>query len=409
MPQSPEPAARLPIAPLLALATGGFLTILTEALPAGLLPQISPGLGVSEALAGQLVTVYALGSLLAAIPLTAMTRGRRRRPLLLAAIAGFMVANFATAMSASYVVTLAARFIAGVAAGLLWSLTAGYAARLVAPGLRGRAIAVAMVGTPLALSVGIPAGTFLGNLVGWRGVFGLMSGLALALLFWVRLGVPDFAGQAAEGRATLAAVVRLPGVRSVLAVVLGFVLAHNILYTYIAPLLAAHGITRQVDLALLVFGVAALGGIWLTGLLIDRALRPLVLASTAAFSLAVLPFGIATTGDVTILGALALWGVAFGGAATLFQTALAGAAGEAADVAQSMLVTAWNLAIFGGGLIGGVLLHAIGPLAFTPTLLLLLAATFLIAIGARAHGFPSAGTGTTIIASRQERSTASGD
>lgn len=379
---------RLPLAPLLALALGGFVTILTEALPAGLLPQMSAGLGVSEALVGQLVTAYALGSLLAAIPLTLATQGVNRRPLLLAAIAGFALANTVTALSSSFALTLVARFLAGIAAGLLWALVAGYAARMAAPEQKGRAIAVAMVGTPLALSIGIPAGTFLGQFMGWRAVFGLMTLLSIGLVAWVRLGVPDFAGQAAGRRARPSAVVALPGIRPVLLVVLGFVLAHNVLYTFIAPVLAPFGMQGEVGLALLVFGVAALGGIWLTGVLIDRALRALVLASTLAFAVSVLPFAFPGTPPLVIHAALALWGLAFGGAATLFQTALAQAAGEAADVAQSMLVTAWNLAIAGGGLLGGLLLSGFGPAAFPPVLLALLGLTFLVALRARRHGFP---------------------
>ncbi|VFR85302.1 Major facilitator family transporter [plant metagenome] len=75
---------RLPLASLLALAMAAFITILTEALPAGLLPQMAHGLAVSEAWVGQTVTIYAVGSLVAAIPLTAATQGVRRRPLLLA-------------------------------------------------------------------------------------------------------------------------------------------------------------------------------------------------------------------------------------------------------------------------------------------------------------------------------------
>ena len=96
----------------------GFVAILTETLPAGLLPQISAGLGVSDALAGQLVTAYAAGSLTAAIPLTAATQGWRRRPVLLLAIDGFLAFNTVTAVSSSYALTLAARFLAGVSAGL---------------------------------------------------------------------------------------------------------------------------------------------------------------------------------------------------------------------------------------------------------------------------------------------------
>ncbi|MCZ5435753.1 MFS transporter, partial [Escherichia coli] len=87
---------------MLALATAGFITILTEAMPAGLLPQMGTGLGVSEALVGQLVTLYALGSLLAAIPLTIATRGWRRRPLLMIAIGGFALVNSVTAFSSDY-------------------------------------------------------------------------------------------------------------------------------------------------------------------------------------------------------------------------------------------------------------------------------------------------------------------
>lgn len=141
---------RLPWAGLLALAMTGFICILTETVPAGLLLQIGDGLGVSEALAGQLVTLYALGSLLAAIPLTAATRGWRRRPLLLLCIIGFLVFNTVTAFSSNYILTLAARFLAGICAGVLWGMIAGYARRMVPESLKGRAMAVAMVGTPLA-------------------------------------------------------------------------------------------------------------------------------------------------------------------------------------------------------------------------------------------------------------------
>ncbi len=133
---------RLPIAALLALALAGFITIVTEALPAGLLPQISAGMNISGALAGQFVTLYAVGSLVAAIPLITATQGMRRRPLLLLALAGFVVANTVTAFSVNYVITMAARFLAGVSAGLVWALLAGYAARMVPDEKKGRAIAI---------------------------------------------------------------------------------------------------------------------------------------------------------------------------------------------------------------------------------------------------------------------------
>lgn len=387
----PRPAPttdRLPLFALLALAMAGFITILTKALPAGLLPQIGAGLAVSEALAGQMVTIYAAGSLVAAIPLTAATQGLRRRPVLLAAIAGFAIANSVTALSGSYGLTMVARFCGGVSAGLLWALLAGYAARMVPEAQKGRAIAVAMVGTPLALSLGIPAGAFLGTIIGWRARFGLMSGLTLVLILWVLAKLPDFPGQAGGRRQGLGAVFVLPGVRPVLFVTLAFVLAHNILYTYIAPFLAEARMADRTDLVLLVFGVTSLAGIRIVGVLIDRRLRVLTLASTALFGAAALALGIEGHSPAVVYGAVAIWGLAFGGAATLFQTALSKAAGDATDVAQSMLVTAWNTAIAGGGIVGGLILERTGVAGFAPVLLFLLVPAFLVVLRAGRHDFP---------------------
>ena len=327
---------------------------------------------MSPALVGQLVTLYALGSLLAAIPLTLLTRGWRRRPLLLLAIGGFALVNSVTALSSHYGLTLVARFFAGVFAGLLWALLAGYASRMVAPHLQGRAIAVAMLGAPLALSLGVPAGTLLGNVVGWRLSFAIMTGLTLILLVWARWQLPDFAGQPAEKRMGLRQVLTLPGIRPVLWVTFTYVLAHNILYTYIAPLLVPAGIAVEIDRVLLVFGLAALLSIWLAGVLIDRWLRVLLLISCALFGLIALVLAFWISVPAIVYFAVASWGLAFGGLPALLQTALAKSAGESADAAQSMLVTVWNLGIAGGGLAGGVLLQAWGVTAFPWAVILLM-------------------------------------
>ncbi|NBF09957.1 MFS transporter [Pseudomonas sp. Fl4BN1] len=380
---------RLPVGGLLALATAGFITLLTEALPAGLLPQMSTSLAVSPSLIGQLVTLYALGSLLAAIPLVILTQSWRRRPLLLIAIGGFAIVNSITALSTDYSLTLVARFCAGVFAGLLWALLAGYASRMVAPHLQGRAIALAMLGAPVALSVGIPAGTLLGNLVGWRMSFAIMTLLTLGLIGWVLWQVPDFPGLRAQKRLPLRRVLTLPGIRPVLFVTFAYVLGHNILYTYIAPFLEPVGLTGQIERVLLVFGLAALLSIWVVGLLIDRWLRELVLISCLLFIASTVLLGLFSHSAAAIYSATAIWGLSFGGMATLLQTALAKAAGEHADTAQSMLVTLWNLAIAGGGLGGALLLQGPGVVTFPWVIGALLLMTLLVAVNARHQGFPA--------------------
>ncbi|KPX15070.1 Major facilitator family transporter [Pseudomonas syringae pv. delphinii] len=382
-----EQGEKLPLGALLALAMTGFICIVTETLPAGLLPEIGTGLGVSASFAGQMVTVYALGSLLAAIPLTIATQSWRRRTVLLLTIIGFLVFNSVTALSSDYWLTLVARFFAGVSAGLAWSLVAGYARRMVVPRLQGRALAIAMVGTPIALSLGVPLGTWLGGFMGWRMAFGLMSAMTLLLIVWVLVKVPDYPGQSSSQRMALRQVFFTPGVRSVLGVVFTWMLAHNILYTYVAPFVSGAGLASDVDLVLLTFGIAALAGIWVTGRLVDRHLRKTVLASLATFAAVSVFLGVFSGSAPAVYVGVFIWGLTFGGAATLLQTALADSAGEGADVALSMNVVVWNSAIAGGGLLGGVLLGHWGVGVFPWVLLVLSVLSLVIALRAPVHGF----------------------
>ncbi|MDX3234373.1 MFS transporter [Streptomyces sp. ME03-5709C] len=140
---------------------------------------------------------------------------------------------------------------------------------------------------------------------------------------------------------------------------------------------------------LLDFGVLSLVGIWLTGVFIDRHHRGLVICSTAFFALAALVLGVLSGSTPTVYLAAAVRGVAFGGAATLFQSATMSAAGRAADVAQSMLVTMWNIGIAGGGVIGGALLAGLGARSLTWAVLALLVPSAVVVVRAKGHAFPS--------------------
>ncbi len=381
---------KLPIWGLLALAMTGFIAILTETMPAGLLPQVGAGLHVSAALTGQLVSLYALGSLVSALPVTAALQGWRRRPRLLLAVVGFLVFNTITALSSSYPLTLVARFLAGIAAGLGWVIIPGYARLMVSDQQRGRGMAVAMVGTPLALALGVPAGTFLGKLVNWRTTFLALSGLALVLVVWILWKVPDFPSQSERQRLSVRQVFVTPGIRPILAVIFFWMVGHKVLYTYIAPFIAQAGLGSSVDVVLLTFGVSALAGIWIIGLLVDRWLRPLVLLSLAGFLMASFAFGIAGDSPFAIYAAVVLWGLTFGGAATLLQTALANAAGSGIDLAQALNTTVWNLAIASGGVAGGVLLSSTGAGSFAWVVLSLASFALLLGWQAKTHAFPSA-------------------
>ncbi|MGX1849648.1 MFS transporter [Streptomyces sp. NPDC055299] len=379
---------KFPLPALLALATAVFITSLTETLPAGVLPAMSSSLGVSESAMGQSVTIYAVGTFLTAIPLAAATAKWQRKRLLLTSMVVFVVANTVTALSPDYTLTLVARFVAGVAAGLAWATLSGYARRMVAVHLQGKAMAIAMAGIPVALSLGVPAGTFVGRVLGWGAAFLAMSVLAVIVIAWIMATVPDYPGQQ-ERRSPILRALAVPGVSPVLFVTLVFVLAHTILYAYVATFLADLGMGGSTDLVLLVFGVASLVSIWFVGAQVHRRLRLMMVACTLL--VAVAAAALATLSDVTALVyvAAALWGLGWGGVPTLLQTAVGDAGGDRADAAQVMLVTLWNVAMAGGGIVGGVLLDRLGPPSLPWSILLLMAPVLIVVIAARGHGFPA--------------------
>lgn len=386
---SPAKGTALPWSGLLALSTAAFTAVLTELLPAGLLPRMAPALGVSEARVGFLVTGYAVASFLAAIPVTAALRGLPRRPVLVATLLGFACANAVVALSSSYTVTFGARLLAGVMGGTMWAMLAGYAARMVPVERRGRAIAIVLAGITLALSLGVPAGTALAGAVGWRTAFGMLSGLSVLVVVWIRLRVPRFPGELPGARVPLRGVAVLPGIPAVLSVTLFLLLGHQVMYTYVAPF-AAHSGYGRTDVVLLVFGVATVVGIWATGVLVDRWARATLVGAMTLFVAVMCVLGLYGDSPVALLGSAAVWGVAFGGAPTLIQTALVNASGpEHADVATSLQTTVYNAGIAGGSFTGGLALSGLGAGALPWTALPLVAGAFAVVVLGHRHAFPA--------------------
>jgi predicted MFS family arabinose efflux permease len=316
--------------------------------------------------------------------------GWPRRRLIVMALSGYVVTSLVVAASPAFALTLGARFVAGIFAGVLWGTIAGYAARLVPEGQRGRALTIALAGTPIALAVGTPAGTLMASVVGWRLTFVAMAVFAAAVIIWVFAVLPLAPGQEKGQRSSLGRVFTLPGPIPVLVTAMLCVTAHNIFYTYIASFLAPVGLGDQVSAVLLVFGVASLASLWITGALIDRHLRVLMILSCALFAVAMLALALLAGNAVAVYAAAAAWGLAFGGAACLLQTAMMSAAGDAVDAAQSVMVTGWNVGIAAGGILGGALLGSLGAPSLSWVTLALVVAALVIVVLGRRHAFPRA-------------------
>jgi predicted MFS family arabinose efflux permease len=392
-PNTPAPpaagAARLPLCGLLALSTAAFTDVMTDLLPAGVLPQMGGALHVSEERVGLLVSAFAVASALAAIPVTTALRGLRRRPVLIGVLTGFALFDAVTAFSSSYPLTFAARLLAGVMGGTLWSMLAGYAARMVPADRRGRAIAIVLAGITVALSLGLPAGAALATAFGWRASFALLAALAMLLVAWVSWKVPSFPGEAGAGRIPIRRIALLPGVLTVLLVTLLLLTGHQAIYTYITPLAARLGF-GHASLVLFVFGAATVAGIWIVGILIDRHLRAALLGAATLVATAMLALGLYGRIHAVLLTGVALWGAAFGGAPALLQTALVDASSPVnADVATSMQTTVYNLGIAAGSLAGGLILESAGAGVLPWAAFFLAAAALVTVIAARRHAFPA--------------------
>lgn len=371
---------KLPVIALLALTVSGFIAILTEVLPAGLLPQISDSIGVSESYVGQFITMYALGSVLAAIPIISLTRNWNRKPLLLIAILGFFVFNLATFLLDSYSLLLVVRFFAGVSAGIIWGLLTGYTVRMVSSEMTGKALAIVGVGQPIALSLGVPLATWFGRIIGWNSIFLIISVLSLILLFWVIAFVPDFSIEKKTKSAPFKKILSNKGIRKILLITLFWILAHSLLYTYIVPFLKVSNLADHIDWMFFLFGTFSIIGIWLTSYFVDKYLKKLININLILFGLSGVLMLLGSISSVFACLGIALWGYSFGGAPILLQKDLADLSKENVDIAQAIFVTAFNIAVASGGLVGGVLLEYYGiPFLLLALILLALLSLLLIA------------------------------
>jgi len=358
-----------------------------ETMPAGLLPVIAAGLNTSEGSVGLLVSAYALGTVIITIPAISLTRRMRRKPLLLTALAGLILANSITAVSTDVGVALLSRFVAGSFSGVLWGMLAAYGLKISPPRRGGLALAIVSTGAPIGFALGTPLGSWLGTTFDWRWAFAGLTIVALVAGTLLVLVAPNAPGQTGRTRLPVLRVLRLPGIVVILAVIFAWMLAHNTIYTYISPYLRTTGSSLTVDVQLLVFGIASIVGIILTGALLDRFPRALLHGSLILFVAAAVILLVFHTSTPAIIGATIVWGATFGGASAQLQSFLTRAGGDESDVANSFLPVAFNVAIFVAGILGAGLLTVLDGLVLPVVMIVFGAAALLLTFYGRRSAF----------------------
>ncbi|WP_320775268.1 MFS transporter [Streptomyces sp. CRN 30] len=352
---------------VLAVTLGIFSLMTSELLPVGLLTPVGAALDVSEGTAGLMVTVPGLVAAVSA-PVVTVATGHLDRRVVLVILIGLMgLANLASAFATGFAVVLAARFLIGVSVGGFWSVAGGIALRLVPAEHVPRATAVIFGGVETASVLGVPTGTVIGDLSGWRTAFatvGVLGLIALACMLFLMPKVP------AERTVSFAELPRVlkgdAGVRAGIAITFLVITGHFLAYTFVRPILQDDGIgDHMIGALLLTFGIAGITGNFIAGALVAERLRQTVMGIAVVLTVAMTLLALVDTDAVTAGAVLILWGLGYGAVPVTFQTWILDAAPEATEAASSLYVSTFNLSIALGALFGG---FAVDGLAVTSVL-----------------------------------------
>lgn len=258
---------------VISLAMGVFGLLTAEYLPASLLTPMAADLGVTEALAGQAVTVTAVVALFAGLIVPRLTHNYDRRNVLLVFTVLMIASNLLVALSSSLTVLLVMRILLGIALGGFWSMAAAVAMRLVPAKRVPRALSIIFSGIAVGTVVSVPLGSYLGGLYGWRSAFLAATAVGVLTLLFQLFTLPGMASRKMMTTASVMDLLRRPGIAIGMT---GCVIAHTgqyALFTYIRPALEniAQLDMDRLSLILLGFGVANFIGTLLTGWLIRLA------------------------------------------------------------------------------------------------------------------------------------------
>ena len=329
------------------------------------------------------------------MPLTALTMRMPRHRLIAGTVAVFAVSQFAAALAPNFEVLALSRLLCALVHGVFWSIVAPVAARLAPPGQAGRATALVFLGNSLALVLGLPLGTVVGQAFGWRiaiAAFAVAGAVSLAGLLAVLPHLPalphDLAAGTAQRLRTAVAAVRNRAVAVICAITLVLVIGHFSAYTYIAPLVRRGGLEGgELSALLLGYGAAGAVGVVLAGQVVDRRPRVAVVAMVGACALALAALALPPATAPTVIAVL-VWGAGFTAVPICLQAAVLRVAPRAADAGSAAYVVAFQIGIGGGALVGERLFQA-GHLDVLPALGAVLAAASAAIVLAARRTFPA--------------------
>ncbi|MFV2176431.1 Cmx/CmrA family chloramphenicol efflux MFS transporter [Actinomadura sp. LOL_016] len=373
---------------LYVLALAVFAQGTSEFMLAGLIPDLARDMGVSVPAAGALTSAFAIGMVIGAPLMPALSARLPRRRALLVFLVVFLLVHVVAALTTSYGVLLGTRIVGALANAGFLAVALAAAADMVAPDAKARASSVLIGGVTVACVVGVPAGALLGQVWGWRSAFWGVALVSVPAIVAIARSVPATSPSDAASAGVLAELAALRGPRLLVTLLLGALVngATFCTFTYLAPV--ATGVagigTGWVPAILALFGVGSFLGVTLSGRVADA--RPvqllafggsLLLAGWCAFALTA-SHPVAATALVLVQGTLS-----FAVGSTLIGQVMY-AAVKAPSLGGGFATAAFNMGAAAGPWLGGAAIGA-GFGYRSPLWVSALLVALALAVGAAAH------------------------
>ncbi|WP_406865359.1 Cmx/CmrA family chloramphenicol efflux MFS transporter [Streptomyces sp. HUAS MG47] len=333
----------------------------SEFMLSGLLPPIADDMGVSIPQAGLLISAFAIGMVVGAPVLAAATLRLPRKTTLVALISVFGLGQVAGALAPTYEVLFASRVISALACAGFWAVGAGVAIAMVPVGARAKAMAVMIGGLSIANVLGVPAGAFLGEHLGWRSAFWAVAAASAIALVGVLTRIPHI--QLPETTPRLRDELTIYRDRQVLLTVTIIALAAGgvfCAFSYLAPLLTdVAGLDAGwVSGVLGLFGIGALIGTYIGGRVADAHPFGVLLSGITASTVILVALALLASSPVAAIVLSFLLGVSCFYTAPALNARIFNVAGAAPTLAGATATASFNIGNTGGPWLGGSVIDA---------------------------------------------------
>ncbi|WP_424863726.1 MFS transporter [Streptomyces sp. MMS24-I29] len=371
--------------PVIAVALSTFTVVSSEMMPVGLLTPMSEALSVSAGVTGLSLTITGVVAAAVSPFVPAFIGLRDRKGVLVAFMVLLSLANALTAIAPNFPVLAFSRILLGIAMGVVWGLAAGLGPRLVGGPRVTLATTLIFSGVSIASVLGVPLGTLLAALLGWRATFwalALVGVVAAGVLVLTLPALPVHQRIRLDGTVD---ALRSRGVAAGLAITGLIVLGHFTGYTYVRPVLEldAGMSAGLIASCLLVYGLAGVAGNFTLGPLAGRYTKEAVTTALAGVTLAAALLPFATASTVAVLIALVLWGVSYGGVSVSTQTWVRTADPARTEASAALWAGVFNASIALGAFAGGLVIDRAGNRAVLLSAALITAAGLIIAVVSR--------------------------